>query len=244
MPGSYLQTLARGIEVLEALKQGARTVNDLADLIAVERSAVYRLVRTLEHHGYVVRDGRTGLCRLGLAAWELGAHTDLAAEVREAASPHLDQLVQRFGETAHLSLYDRGEVVYIHRVEGTHAIGSYTRLGGRAPAHCVATGKALLAHQPAHEVDRVIAAGLARHTPLTIVDGDELRDVLGRVAAGEVAVNRGEWREDVGGLAVPLVGARGQAVAAIGLSGPVDRILAQREPITAALRDAARAIIR
>jgi DNA-binding IclR family transcriptional regulator len=65
-----------------------------------------------------------------------------------------------------------------------------------------------------------------------------------RIAGGEVALNRGEWREDVGGVAVPLVGARGRAVAAIGLSGPVDRIMAQQQPIAGALRDAASAIIR
>lgn len=243
MPGSYLQTLGRGIELLEGLKDRPRSVNELAEVIGVDRSAAYRIVRTLEHHGYVNRDSRTGLCRLGLAAWELAAHTDLVAEVRDIASPWLDELVRRFGETAHLSLYDRAEVVYIQRIEGTHAIGSYTRLGGRAPAHCVATGKALLAHQPAHEIDRVIDGGLTRYTPLTIVDGRDLRAELARIAAGEIAVNRGEWRDDVGGLAIPLVGERGQAVAALGLSGPVERILAKQEPIAAALREAAAAII-
>ena len=204
---------------------------------------MYRIVRTLEQHGYVVRDQRNGLCRLGLGAWALGAHTDVHVEVRDAAAPRLDDLVERFGETAHLSVYERGEVVYIHRVEGTHPIGSYTRLGGRAPAHCVATGKALLAHQPTHEVDRVVATGLARHTPSTIVDGDALRAELAEIAAGAVAVNRGEWRQDVGGIAAPVVGAGGRAVAAIGLSGPVARILGQQDAIAGALREAVAALI-
>ncbi len=243
MPGSYLQTLGRGIELLESLKAGPSTVPELAATLGIDRSAVYRLVRTLEAHRYVTRDPGTGACRLGLAAWELGAHTDTIAEVRAAASPQMAALVRRFGETVHLSVYDRGEVVYIDRVEGTHPIGSYTRLGGRAPARCVATGKALLAHQPAHELDRVIAAGLEAWTPRTITDASELRSQLEAIVGGAPAVNRGEWRADVGGVAVALVSPAGGAVAAVGLSGPADRILAGIDEAVVALRAAAGAIL-
>ena len=38
------------------------------------------------------------------------------------------------------------------------------------------------------------------------------------------AVNRGEWRETVGGLAAPIFDAHRRPLAAIGISGPVERL--------------------
>ena len=38
------------------------------------------------------------------------------------------------------------------------------------------------------------------------------------------AVNRGEWRETVGGLAVAIFNGMNQVVAALGISGPLERL--------------------
>ncbi len=241
MPGNYLQTLGRGLDALEALRSGPQTVSDIARRLDLERSAAYRIMRTLEAHRFVTRDDG-GVYRLGLAVWELGVRIADVNDVRVAAAREMAGLVDTFGETAHLSVYDRGEVVYVDLREGTHPIRSYTRLGGRAPAYCVATGKALLAHQSADEIDRVIADGLEAHTEATLTSPAALRAQLRDIQAGGAAVNHGEWRDDVGGLAVPIVDPNGGVVSAIGLSGPVQRILARRDDIVPALQAAARRI--
>ncbi len=238
MPGSYLQTLGRGLDVLEALRDRPLSIAELAEQVRFERSAVYRVVRTLETHGFLVRDDRSGMCRLGLKVWELGLRTDPVAEVRVAARPYVQGLVERFGETSVLAVYDAGEVLYIDRIEGTHPIGSSTQLGGRAPAHCVASGKALLAWQPTAEVERFLANGLERHTDHTITDPTALRVELEGIRHTGVAVNIGEWRADVGGVAAAIVTDGGAPIAALGLSGPADRLRDQVPEVSAALREA------
>ncbi len=234
MPGTYLQTLGRGLEMLEALRDGPRTVAWLTESLGLERSAAYRIVRTLEAHRYVTRT-EEGRYRLGLASWELGVRTTDVHDVRASAGREMSRLVEHFGETTHLSVYDRGEVVYVDRREGTQPIRSYTRLGGRAPATCVATGKALLAHQSDEEIDRVVTCALEAFTPVTMTRPAALRAQLREIRRGCPAVNRGEWREDVGGIALPVLDGTGQAIAAIGLSGPVHRIFARRDEFATAL---------
>ena len=74
----------------------------------------------------------------------------------------MTSLVEETGESVHLAIYDSGEVVYIDKREGSQAVRAYSHVGGRAPAHCVATGKALLAFAGEAEWVRIARAGLER----------------------------------------------------------------------------------
>src|SRR5882762_368764 len=85
------QTLDRGIRVLTALADATSgmTVAQLAERVGAPRTAGYRLVATLEAHGYVRRspDGRV---RLGLGV--LGLARRVQPLLREAAIPVLRRL--------------------------------------------------------------------------------------------------------------------------------------------------------
>lgn len=241
VPGGYLHTLGRSLEVLVSLADGPSSVASLCKRNGVERSSMYRIIRSLEHHGFVQRDKETGQYRLGLLLWEL-ATSALPGDVRDAARKHVSELAQRCGETVHLAVYDSGEVVYIDKGEGSQPIRSYTRLGGRAPAYCVATGKALLAYVRDWEKDLQRIGGLTRHSAATITSMDELRAELEKVRRSGIAVNRGEWRKDVGGLATPIFDPHSVPAAAIGVSGPVRRILSHRAQLEEELKSVSKAI--
>lgn len=241
-PAAYLGTLGKGLRVLVLLQDGPASATHVAKALAMERTGAYRILRTLEHHGFVARVGSNGEYRLGVRLWELGIRVfgerDLVSQTGEFA----DALLNATEETVHVCIYDAGSVVYVVKRDGTAAIGSYTRLGGRAPAYCVATGKALLAYQDASEVERVIAAGLKKYTGRTIVSEEALRLELQSVRRNGYAVNLGEWRGEVGGVAAPILGRNGRASAAIGLSGPVDRFTARIREYSQLVMQAARQI--
>jgi IclR family transcriptional regulator, KDG regulon repressor len=129
-------------------------------------------------------------------------------------------------------------VVHIDKADGSNPVGSYTTLGGRAPAYCVATGKLLLAHSNATVREQVLQGELTRFTPLTLAEAPLLRRELERVRTDGFAVNRGEWRAGVGGVAVPVMSPFNDVVAALGFSGPADRILGRMEELILALREA------
>lgn len=239
----YMQTLGRGLEALGLLATGAVKLPELAQQMGINRSAAYRLVHTLTVHGFVTKDPGTGVLRLTPRLWELGIHAVGPESIRVAAGQMARTLAEKFGETVHLAIYHEGDVVYVDKADGWQPIGSYSRLGGRAPAYCVATGKILLAGQGEEEVDRVLGRPLAAHTDLTLTNPQELRAELKTVREQGYAVNRGEWRPGVGGLAVPLRDLSGQVTAGLGFSGPSERILAKRQELVEALLAGAAKIV-
>lgn len=238
----YLQTLGRGLAVLIELKDSPKTLAELRVALGTNRSDIYRILRTLEHHRFVWRNTADGRYALSILLWELGVAAVEAANVRGVARRYVAELAERSGETVHLSVYEDGEVVYVDVADGLNPIRSYTKLGGRAPAYCVATGKILLANKSSEEWVRISGRGLREYSPNTITDAPSLFRELEEVRRRGVATNRGEWRAEVGGLAVPVRDHKNSVVAAIGVSGPVDRILGNRQALVAELDGMAKRI--
>jgi IclR family transcriptional regulator, KDG regulon repressor len=218
-------TFVNGLALLEALARAGEPcgVSELARQLQLTKSNVHRLLQTLNEQGYVQNVGATGRYEVTLKLWELGVEVLDKFDVKRVAFEPMERLVALTGETVHLSILDHGEVVYIDKVDSPQPVRAYSKVGGRAPAYCVATGKALLAHASAAVVDAV-ARELRSHTANTITDPTELRAELKRVREAGYAINRGEWREGVCGVAAPIRDGRGSVIAAIGISGPVDRL--------------------
>ena len=231
-----LNTLANGLRVLEHLVQRPMSMRELAVAVSLPRQTTYRIVATLISEGWVDRDGET--YRASPRMWALAAESFSLTDLRDVLAGTVRRLADEHGESVHLAVYDRGSVVYIDKADGSHPVGSYTTLGGRAPAYGVATGKLLLAYADATTVEQLIAQGLEQHSPLTLTQPGALRLELERVRADGYAVNRGEWRLGVGGVAVPVLSPFNEVVAALGFSGPSDRILARLDELVLALREA------
>jgi DNA-binding IclR family transcriptional regulator len=140
------QTLDRALRLLRLLgESGGRgmSVSELARALEVGRPVVYRLLATLDEHGWVRRldDGRV---RLGLAVLELAA----AAEpvLRQLAAPLLRQLADDVGATAHLTVAEGEEGIAVAVVEPRWSTFHVAyRVGSRHPLEAGAAGKAILA---------------------------------------------------------------------------------------------------
>lgn len=220
------KTLLKGLAVLEALAdmQGqARIIDDVATRTGLTRSNAHRTLQTLMHAGYVERDPVDGSYRGTLKMFALGVRQQGQLDVRKIAPAFMAALARDTGETIHLSILDGSDVIYIDKIDSVQPIRAYSMVGGRAPAHAVATGKALLAAQRDSVLDS-LPAQLERFTATTIVDRERLRDELAKAARVGYAINRGEWREGVGGLAAPIFNGFDRPIAALGISGPLDRL--------------------
>jgi DNA-binding IclR family transcriptional regulator len=139
------QTLSRGIRILEVLAdaRGPLTIDEIAARLGVHRSIAYRLLRTLEDHRLVARDG-TGAVSLGarMAALAAGVAHDLQSE----ALPELTALANELGMTAFLAVRDGDDCITLASIEPRHAVASVAqRPGARHPITVGAPGKAILA---------------------------------------------------------------------------------------------------
>jgi DNA-binding IclR family transcriptional regulator len=218
-------TFVNGLSLLEALARSRQAcgVSELARQLQLTKSNVHRLLGTLVDLGYVTNVGVTGRYEVTLKLWELGVEALDKLDVKRVAVEVMEGLAATTGETAHLSVLDQGEVVYIDKVEGSQPVRAHSQTGGRAPAYCVATGKVMLAHANPRIVD-MVTRKLRAYTERTITDRDQLHTELKRAVENGYAINRGEWREGVCGVAAPIKDARGVVIAAIGISGPAERL--------------------
>lgn len=218
-------TLVKGLDILEALaaSREARGITELAAELGLMKSNVHRLLQTLAGCGYVRKDAATGRYLCTLKMWKIGGQIAEHLDLRTAARPYLRALAEKTGETVHLSLLEGTQALYVDKIDSPQPVIAYSRLAGGGPAHCSATGKALLAYAPADVVARV-AKDLTRFTSRTIVDEAKLAQEIRTIRKHGYATTRGEWHEAVSGLAAPIFGAPGAAIAAVGISGPSERL--------------------
>lgn len=216
-------TLAKGLVVLEWLAREKRAcrVSEVADAMGIARSNAHRTLQTLLGCGWVTQDPATSTYAAGFKLFELGVLGRQPCDMRAEINPFLSRLAADTGETIHLSVLEGAEIVYIDKFDSPRPVAAYSRIGGRAPAPCVATGKALLAalnEDPATLRSRLGA--LKAHTTHTIVAWDALLAELEAARRRGYAQNREEWRAGVCGLGAPVFNAGGAPIAGIGITVP------------------------
>lgn len=214
------QSLDRALTMLAALAEGPKTLDDLAGALDVHKSTALRLLRTLEAHRFVHRvDVRH--YRLGSALFDLANRALDDRDVRRAAEPALRELNRRTGHTVHLASLEGDEVIYIDKYDSTHPVRMYSRIGRRAPLHCTAVAKVLLAALPEpRRRDLVAAAEFPALTANTITSPAAYLAELDRVRDLGYAVDNAEHEDFIHCVAAPIRGARGEVLAAASLSVP------------------------
>jgi DNA-binding IclR family transcriptional regulator len=214
------QSLDRALVVLDELANGQRTLDQLAERLDVHKTTVLRLLRTLESHRFVQRDG-VRYYRLGTSLFELAFRALDERDVRRSVEPALRALNAETGHTVHLASYEDGEVIYIDKYESRHNVRMYSRIGRRAPLHCTAVAKVLVAAFP-DDQRREIAASITyeKMTPNTITTPRAYLAELDRVAVRGYAIDDEEHEEHIHCVAAPVRGARGEVLAAMSLSVP------------------------
>lgn len=219
------KSFAKGLILLEALAASgeSRGVSDLARELDITKSNAHRLLQTLVSTGFAEPGAERGTYRASLKMWRLGTGLVDQIDLRQVALPRMRALLERIGETVHLSIIDERWMVYIERVESKHYVRTYAPIGLRSPAHCSSTGKVLLAHA-SDKMVQATAADLTRYTERTITDRAEFLAQIETVRRRGWASTHAEWHEGVVSIAAPVRDARGNVVAALGITGPHGRL--------------------
>jgi DNA-binding IclR family transcriptional regulator len=217
------QTLDRGLRILDVLAMdGPLRIAEVAAGIGVHRSVAYRLVRTLEDRGLVIRDG-AGALRIGPHVATLAR--SVAADLQTAAAPVLRGLADALSMTAFLVVLDQDECVTLATAEPRAAVASIAqRPGARHPVTAGAPGIAI---QTLLTVSERTARGL----------GAEPAEVA-RARADGFAISSGEVIAGVTSIAAPVAGAYPAAVAVLFVAAE-DRV-----HVAEMVRDAAQAVAR
>lgn len=237
-PAYMTATLAKGLDVLEALAEVEETgLSELARRLGVSGPTLFRILATLAARGYVQKSAASRY-RLTLKAWEIGAKAVRRIRLRDVARPFMERLAAETGETVHLSVMQGDGIVIVDKLDSPHPVRVDTYVGLRAPAHCSATGKAILAFLPPAALADLLPRSFARHTAATIADRAAFNRELAEVRRAGWAKNREEWRDGVCAAAVPVFDAAGAVAGSLSVTVPTPRFTqgALRETLVPALK--------
>jgi DNA-binding IclR family transcriptional regulator len=223
-----VKSALRVLDVLEVLAGTTDPVgaSELARRLQVPKSSTHKLLATLERRGYVVGDEARRFRLHPMYArdgngWVGGP----IAALRRLAGEPLARLAHVTGESAFLGvLRDRTSFEYVDKVVSVHEVRCDAELGEARLLHASSVGLVLLAFRSAQELDHYLEpAALRALTPKTITDPARLRRELAAVRRKGFAVTHDTNAVGASGIAVPILGAGGEALAGLNVSAPSSR---------------------
>jgi DNA-binding IclR family transcriptional regulator len=240
-----VQSVARAIEILRALSSAGRGlgVTEIAERIGVAKPTAHALLRTLDAGGLVSQDHETGRYGLGPALLEFGNSYLEGHELRARSVVWADSLANRAGEAVWVAVLSGDHVLVVHHAFRPEGAIQVLEVGAVVPWHACALGKAIVAHRS--EAVDLLTRPLYPLTGGTITDPAILSEQLAAVRAAGYATEDGEAAIGDAGLAAPVFDRDG-VVGAIGLVGPVERLLTDevREAHAVTVRETARMLSR
>ncbi|MBW5425531.1 helix-turn-helix domain-containing protein [Streptomyces sp. BG9H] len=231
--GRLVPAVTRSLDILELFLEGDGTLSapEVTRKLQLPRTTVHELLTTLAARSYLVQiPDQPGRYRLGVRTYQLGSRyaeqLDLAAEGQQVAR----EVAETCDETVHVAILEDTDVIYIAKVDSTHAVRMVSAAGRRLPAHCTSVGKMLLASLPQEELEaRLDGREFTAMTPASITDPDELLATLATVRERGIAVEHRESNPDVSCVAAPVRDGAGRVVAALSISVPMIRWSEARE---------------
>lgn len=220
-----IASVRRAVRILELLKDmDGAGVSELQDRLDVSVSTTHAYLKSLEQGGLVVQRGQTYY--LGFGCLNFGGYIRDSQEFYRYARPHLVELAQETQEIAAVSTLEQGKNVYLGYEPGNKSVNIGIHLGARVPPHCVASGKAILAHLPRERVRRLVdTSDLVGITDNTITDADELFEELDRVRERGFAYDNEERITGMRAVAAAVANEQeGTVEGAIVVSGPKNRL--------------------
>lgn len=220
MSSNGTQAVDRAAELLSrvVLAEEPPGFADLVSGTGLPKSTASRLLQALERHRLVLRDDDGGYGAGPLFAMYASRHEPLD-ELVKIARPVLERIGAATGETVNLAVAHGDAVVQIAQVDSTYLLGTVNWVDVEVPAHCSALGKVFFA-----EGAIALPESLERRTPHTITDLEDLRRQLKEIREQGFAVTLGELEIGLDAIAVPVRDHADRVVAALGISGPSDRI--------------------
>jgi DNA-binding IclR family transcriptional regulator len=218
-------------------------VSEVSKALKFPKSSASAMMSSLAEQGLLRRTSERRY-RLG---WQIMAMSKVLLATtgfHEEARRAMEYLVSVFGETVHLAALERGQVIYVDKMQGTKAVQvAVTAVGNKFSAHASGVGKAILAHRPWEEVVEILEReGMRARTPNTITTLEEFEKEMERVRKEGCSYDLEEGVLELSCVAAPIRNHAGEVVAAMSLSVPTYRFDANKERYRNAIIASAREV--
>lgn len=203
---SGIGVVDKSVAILASVALAPRALADLVTATDLPRATAHRLAVALETHRLLARDAE-GRFVLGPRLGELAAA--LPDPVVTAAGPVLAWVRDECGESAQLYRRDGAERVCVAAAERAHGLRTTVPLGTRLPLTAGSGAQVLCAWSVPASL-----AGLETFSERS----------LGEVRRRGWAQSIGQREAGVASVSAPVLSPEGELLAAISVSGPIERL--------------------
>jgi IclR family acetate operon transcriptional repressor len=232
-PSAPAPSADRAFALLELLSQHSSglTVSEMTQLLRVSQNSVFRISKTLQARGYLVRSDRDRRYTLSEKLLRLAQPKTGGKNLVEVALPILKQLRDETTESVVLAVLSGAESVLITQFPAAHPMKITWDLGLRTPLHNNAPGKVFLAFSDERVRQQLLdQQELIQYTASTITNVKDLQAELEKVRRRGYGTDRGEFHEGVRCLAAPIFGEEDEVTASVCLTGPAHRVSVKSFP--------------
>ncbi len=216
-----VQSLDRAFDILELISRERRglTLTDIGKKVGLPRSTTFRLLASLKRRGYIEKDEKSNIYRLGLEFIELSSSLLNNLELKTEAEPFLRHLSQQTSSTVFLAIRQGLDVVYYDKIEKFDDIRKYSIVGLRRPLYCTSLGKSLLSGLNDQEIrDLHKDMEFEQHTANTITDIESLIKEINMVKRKGWALDNEEVLLGLICVGAPIYDYRNMVIAAVSTS--------------------------
>jgi IclR family transcriptional regulator, pca regulon regulatory protein len=241
----WIAGLEKGLSLIQTFDEAnsRQTATQAGLRCGLTRTAARRYLLTLLHLGYVATDGK--LFWLTPRVMRLGQSYLESARLPRIVQPSLQRVAMGTQEISFVAVLDGDDIVYVARNGQNRSMNTSFALGARVPAHTTASGMLLMALQGADAVDVWLKKGRLRtFTSHTITDPDRLRQQMAHIRAQDWSLSEQQLDLTYRGVAVPLRDHKGNTIAALSVSMPMQFESSQQaiERVLPLLRETAQSL--
>ena len=220
----HVEALQKGLEVLDCVEQHQPiSLSQLTNHLDIHKSRAIRLCGTLEHLGYLLRDGNKQYS-LGHRVLSLGHAYERKSPIVYVIRPHLEELSRKSGLAASFYVLSGKSVVCLARIGGNKHLGPEALDSSTRELHFGASGKIFLAFGNPSLREAYFSSQDDRYpqlTPHTITSPAALWEKLNQVKKDGYCISLEERLIGSGGIGAPVFTKLGELAGAATLAGSV-----------------------
>lgn len=199
-------------------------LTELASRVGLHKSTVHRLLASLEGKGFVIRDPSSEKYKLGYRVWELSANLMQSDDMSVVVLPEMERLRDIVGETISLYVRDGHERIRIQAVQSRQAVRRVAPVGARLPLVVGASSKILVAYADKSNQNQLLDEIIWPEG----IDRLAFERQLEHIREVGYATSIEEREPGAAAVAAPIYNRTGQLIAALSVSGPANRLTANK----------------
>lgn len=203
----FAKTLEKGMRILNLFDDAhsAWSLTAIAEKIGMNLTSTYRLVNTFIELGYINKDPKTKMLRLGPMSVALGNRILRGFDLNRMIEPIVDEVHHKFNLSIDVSLFQANFMVQIYNREETSTLTYYQEVVSES-LYCTASGKSILANLQKDELGELVSRqSFESRTDQTIGDRESLYADLVSVRKRGYAVNNEEYIKGLIVIAAPII---------------------------------------